>query len=104
MPITTIRTPLPRISLCFFGGGYFRITPLPVLLKTVRYLNSRGIPVIFYLHPREFDRDQPRITDLNWFRRWMLYVHLDQGWPKLEALLDNFDFETLSSLVSRAKH
>ena len=101
VPMTVIPTPVPGLTLCFFGGGYFRVTPLPVLLAAVRYVNRRGVPVIFYLHPRDFDPDQPRIVGLGPLRRLVVYANLDRSWEKLEALLDTFEFESLNDLVAR---
>ncbi|RKF14755.1 DUF3473 domain-containing protein [Roseovarius spongiae] len=42
------------------GGGFFRLLPRSFFHHSLRRLNARGKPAIFYLHPWEFDPDQPR--------------------------------------------
>ena len=58
-PITTVRV-LGK-PMCFFGGGYLRLFPYPVIRAMGRKAQSEGRPIIFYVHPREIDPEQPRM-------------------------------------------
>jgi hypothetical protein len=79
------------------GGGYFRQFPYPVF----RYLfqNASGFgsrPQMFYLHPWEIDPDQPRYNNASWFSRFRHYTNLDKCHGRLERLLQDFRFGTVS--------
>nr|MDQ3554853.1 DUF3473 domain-containing protein [Chloroflexota bacterium] len=39
--------------VCFFGGGYLRLFPYPLIERMARAVNQDGRPVIYYVHPRE---------------------------------------------------
>ena len=51
--------------------------------------------VMVYLHPRDFDYDQPMIEGLSAFRRFKSYVGLKTTANKLDRLLNDFDFVDL---------
>jgi polysaccharide deacetylase family protein (PEP-CTERM system associated) len=85
LPITTVG--VGRARLCLFGGGYLRITPWPLLLGASELLNRLGQPVIYYLHPREIDPEQPRMKGLPPHRYFKYYVNLRSTEPKLRRLL-----------------
>jgi polysaccharide deacetylase family protein (PEP-CTERM system associated) len=70
----------------FAGGGYFRLWPLGLVRAALRRLNAQGVPVTFYLHPREVDPEQPRL-ELPLARRLKYYVNLASTAAKLERLL-----------------
>ena len=89
-PMTTL--PLAGQRLPFCGGGYFRLTPYPLIRAGVRRINEQEQqPAIVYLHPWESDPDQPRLplTGLNRFRH---YVNIRGTAAKLERLLGDFSF------------
>lgn len=94
-PLTTARVfgfPVPAA-----GGGYFRQFPYPVF----RYLFSRASgfgarPQIFYLHPWEVDPGQPRFNNASWLSRFRHYTNLDKCEHRLERLLQDFRFGTVS--------
>ncbi|MBV9080320.1 MAG: DUF3473 domain-containing protein, partial [Elusimicrobia bacterium] len=48
-------------TLPFSGGGYFRLFPYQLIKFGMEQSNKRGKPAIVYVHPWEFDPDQPRI-------------------------------------------
>jgi polysaccharide deacetylase family protein (PEP-CTERM system associated) len=91
---------LGPLRIPFAGGGYLRLLPLALVRAATRRLNARGIPVTYYVHPREVDPDQPRIP-LPAVRRFQYYVNLAGTPDKLARLLDRASgrrFETLASL------
>ena len=74
----------------FSGGGYFRLLPTWLIVKMTRELNSLGFPIVIYLHPWEFDTEQPRIKTniINSFRH---YINIDKTEQKLRHLLNLID-------------
>jgi hypothetical protein len=43
------------------GGGFFRLLPTVLFERELARWARRGDPAMLYLHPWEFDPDQPRI-------------------------------------------
>ena len=84
--------------LCFFGGGYLRLFPYLVIRKMTRRVLEEPRTVIFYVHPREIDPDHPRLP-MNWKRRFKSYVNLKSTRPKIERLLDEFQFTSFEQLI-----
>jgi polysaccharide deacetylase family protein (PEP-CTERM system associated) len=95
-PMTTEKV-LGR-SFCFFGGGYLRLFPLAVIQRMTARVLRQGRPAIFYIHPREIDPAQPRLS-MNGWRRFKSYVNLDTTEAKLRELLATRDFTTLADLA-----
>lgn len=78
-------------SLIFSGGGYFRIMPYFLVNKLAQNSNY----VMTYFHPRDFDNDQPLITELSLFRKFKSYYGLKHSEKKFKRFLENFDFTDL---------
>ncbi|MEO0652776.1 MAG: XrtA system polysaccharide deacetylase [Planctomycetota bacterium] len=95
-PVSTLRA-LGR-NLPVGGGGYFRLLPGFVTRSAVARLASSGRPASIYLHPWEFDPDQPRYPapPLKKFRH---YLNLDRTLPRLEGLLSRFRFGGLREVL-----
>lgn len=79
------------------GGGYFRQYPYALS----RWLFDRAslnqtMPRIFYLHPWEIDPQQPRVPNASWFSNFRHYTNLDKCLPRLERMLQDFKFGTIS--------
>ena len=82
----------------FFGGGYLRFFPYPVINNRVKKVLSEDRPVIFYLHPREVDPDQPRLH-MSAKRRFMSYTGLRTTEPKMHRLFSDHRFSTFAELM-----
>lgn len=74
------------------GGGYFRLFPLAVTRRAIRHLNAQGQPAVVYLHPWEFDPEQPRVHGVAALARFRHYVSLGRTERRLRALLHEFAF------------
>jgi polysaccharide deacetylase family protein (PEP-CTERM system associated) len=79
------------------GGGYFRQYPYALS----RWLFERASlnqtkPQIFYLHPWEIDPDQPRVPNASWFSNFRHYTNLKRCLPRLEHMINDFQFGTIS--------
>lgn len=97
-PVSTY--PLAGRNLPFGGGGYFRLLPGSVTRAALRSLEGQGRAGAFYLHPWEFDPDQPRIP-ASASQRFRHYVNLDRTLPRLERLLAEFRFGSLREVLER---
>jgi len=82
------------------GGGYFRLYPYALTRHGLRTINAEGRPFAVYLHPWEFDPDQPRLAPgrLGAFRH---YVGLRRTEGRLARLLRDFAFGTLTEAFER---
>jgi polysaccharide deacetylase family protein (PEP-CTERM system associated) len=75
-------------SIVFSGGGYFRLFPYALIKRW----SSESNYLMSYLHPRDFDPEQPMIKELPLSRKFKSYVGLKNAERKLEKWLNDFDF------------
>lgn len=83
-------------DIIFSGGGYFRIIPYHFLKK----YTEKSLYLMSYLHPRDFDSEQPIIKELSLARKFKSYVGLKSAMPKLDKWLTDFDFVDLNEADS----
>jgi polysaccharide deacetylase family protein (PEP-CTERM system associated) len=100
IPASTVRIWGRRV--CLFGGGYLRITPLPLIQWGVGRLHREGQPLIVYMHPREIDPSHPRLP-LPLKRRFKCYVNLSSTMPKLRWLCRHCTFITMKAVAARVE-
>jgi polysaccharide deacetylase family protein (PEP-CTERM system associated) len=81
------------------GGGYFRLLPFSLVRRLFRKLNSQAKSIIFYLHPWELDPNQPRMN-IRTDYRFRHYINLHKTQHRLERLLIEFRFGTLSGTMN----
>ena len=83
------------------GGGYFRLYPQRLTCHWLRKINQKlGQPFVFYIHPWELDPEQPRLSVGSRVSRWRHYVNLASTSAKLEHLLSEFRFGSISQVLS----
>lgn len=75
----------------FAGGGYFRLYPYWLTHWGIKTWNRRGVPVMVYVHPWEFDPSQPRMK-AKFTARMKHYVNLEASREKFSRLLQDFKF------------
>jgi len=85
-------------SLPVGGGGYFRLLPGALTRAACASIERAGRPLCFYLHPWEFDPDQPRV-EAPWSKRTRHYLNLSRTLPRLESLLQRFRFASLAEVL-----
>jgi polysaccharide deacetylase family protein (PEP-CTERM system associated) len=74
------------------GGGYFRLLPYAVTSWSIRRVNEKDErPAMVYVHPWEFDVDQPRLR-AGVRSRFRQYTNLNRTEPRLRRLLREFRF------------
>ncbi|MDD3632370.1 MAG: polysaccharide deacetylase family protein [Candidatus Cloacimonetes bacterium] len=90
-------------EICFFGGGYLRFFPKWVILYMHKKLAKKGIPTLYYIHPREMEPQHPRLN-LNKTSYFKCYVNLKTVKPKLEAILSSSEFVTCRQYLKEMKN
>lgn len=80
------------------GGGYFRLLPAAWTRRAVQATESAGRPASLYLHPWEFDPEQPRVPAPA-FNRFRHYFNLSKTLPRLERLLRSHRFGSLAQVL-----
>ena len=83
--------------IIFSGGGYFRLIPYSILKK---WTSECPDYLMSYIHPRDLDKNQPMIKELNYFRRFKSYYGLQGAERKLRNWLTDFDFVDLQTADS----
>jgi len=81
------------------GGGYFRLYPYALTRLGLRAINAEGRPFAAYVHPWEFDPDQPRLRP-GWARAFRHYVNLRRTEGRLDRLLRDFPLGTISDALA----
>jgi polysaccharide deacetylase family protein (PEP-CTERM system associated) len=95
-PLSCVEIYRRRIPCC--GGGYFRLFPYTLTKYLIKRCNAEGRPTIFYLHPWEVDREQPRVR-LPWKKRFRHYHNLAKTLSRLRRLLTDFHFTTARGVL-----
>lgn len=91
IPITTLR--LGQKNLPIAGGGYFRLLPYATTRWGLRRINKlEKQPFVFYLHPWEFDPQQPRMKGCGSKSRFRHYLNLRKTQGRFVRLLNDFRF------------
>ncbi|MCB0793464.1 MAG: DUF3473 domain-containing protein [Flavobacteriales bacterium] len=88
-------------DLYFFGGGYLRTFPYPLIRAKAREVLAEDRPVVFYIHPREVDPGHPRLP-MSMKRKFMSYNGLRTTEPKMRRLFDDLPMTTFGELFDAA--
>jgi peptidoglycan/xylan/chitin deacetylase (PgdA/CDA1 family) len=86
------------VNLPLGGGWGLRIFPYSLIRSCIRKLNRKGQPALIYIHPREFDHDNPRIR-LPLANKFVLDARLVRTEKRLVRLLNDFKFTTVSNFL-----
>jgi polysaccharide deacetylase family protein (PEP-CTERM system associated) len=97
-PITAVR--VFGKPMCFFGGGYLRLFPYRLIRTMGRKALRERRPIIFYVHPREIDPDQPRLP-LSRRRKFTCYVNLRTTQPKIKSILRDFPVTSFDKFIAQ---
>lgn len=89
VPVTTIRI-LGR-NWPSSGGGYFRLLPYNLSRGMLKWVNTHDRQAaVFYFHPWEIDRNQPRIPGISTKTKFRHYVNINRMESRLNQLLSDF--------------
>lgn len=101
VPPSTVKCLGVRVPVA--GGGYFRLYPYPLLRTLLRKLETEGSSLVMYMHPWEFDPNQPRMEG-SIVSRLRHYVNLDKTELRLRALLQDFSFSSIQEAFPQIAH
>jgi polysaccharide deacetylase family protein (PEP-CTERM system associated) len=97
IPMATTRLNKRRVAPVA-GGGYLRLLPYRYTAAGLRRLNLQEQQSgCCYFHPWEIDPDVPRLTKSR-ISHWRTYCGISGMRAKLERLLEDFQFSTLSAV------
>jgi hypothetical protein len=96
-PVNVGPVPVP-----FSGGFYFRLHAGRFIEWSRERLNRSGRPAIYYVHPWEYDPDQPRM-ELPPHWRFFRYHRLAAMPVVTEQTLASGSFETMGELAARVR-
>lgn len=92
----------PLVNLPLGGGWGLRVFPYNLIRSTIRELNRQSQPAVIFLHPREFDRNNPRIR-LPFVKRFVLDARVERTEKRLGRLLNDFNFTSVSNVLIKKK-
>ncbi len=72
------------------GGGYFRLLPQLLFIKGVGRILEAEKGYVFYMHPWEFDPEQPRVSQAPLKYRFRHYINLNKTADRLHRLIRAF--------------
>ena len=93
----------PLVNLPLGGGWGLRIFPYNFIRFTIRKLNNQGRPAVIFLHPREFDLDNPYIR-LPLAQKFVLDARVERTGKRLKRLLDDFHFTSVSAVLKKPNY
>jgi len=97
-PISTVKVLGQNFPIS--GGGYFRLFPYSLIRRGLKSINQKeSKPFIFYVHPWEFDPDQPRIKGVTHLSKFRHYVNLDKTEERFMRLLTEFNFSSIRDIL-----
>ena len=81
------------------GGGWgLRVFPYNLIRFFIRKRNDKGWPALIFLHPREFDENNPRIR-LPLVKQFVLNARLERTGKRLNRLLKDFSFISIADFM-----
>ena len=83
------------------GGGYLRLLPRGMVRRAIGHADRAGRAAMIYLHPWEFDPDQPVLT-MSRMNRFRHRVNLSRTEAKLRGLLGRFEFTSAQEAVQHS--
>lgn len=97
IPVTTISLLSKNINCG--GGGWFRLFPYAFSHWALKRVNQREDQVAnFYFHPWEIDPEQPRISGISAKTRFRHYLNLSRMQPRLQRLLQDFQWGRMDDI------
>ena len=96
LPLSVYKLPIVRKNIPVAGGFYLRLFPYWFIKHAIKKINKMGQPAIFYIHPWEFDLEQPRINSLKQGH----YYRLSTTEKKFKRLLGDFAFTSVREYLS----
>ena len=97
VPLSSLE--LSALKLPWSGGGYFRLLPYNIFKIGVSLiLKKKGI-YNFYIHPWEFDPEQPKIKAMPKSDHFRHYNNLHLTTKRFSLLINSFPFQSVKDLL-----
>ncbi len=111
IPLTSL--PFCSVRVPVAGGGYFRLTPFPILRFALQKRLRSQQPLVTYFHPAEFDERRLSVFNSGKITGWKGYLrgvffnlHQNLGRRgmrhKLPKLMEHFRFTTCRNFLEEA--
>ena len=85
-----------NIELTLLGGGYLRITPLPLLKR----LKAYDVGNMFYLHPHDFYKSDVSYKHFSTRQKILRKIAVGSTYAKVRYLLGNYEVTTAIGYLS----
>jgi len=100
--------PMSVMTVCgknvgFSGGFYFRLFPQWLIKRGIRSANKQGNSAIVYLHPRELDATERRLS-LPKLESFIQYYNVGKNQAKLENVLHSFRFTSIAENLNELEN
>lgn len=96
LPMATLE--IFNLDIPISGGGFFRLYPERLFNAAVKAFFKSNDCYIFYLHPWEFDPDQPKVRDLSAITRFRHYNGLQRTARRFDRFLGDVASYQLSPI------
>jgi polysaccharide deacetylase family protein (PEP-CTERM system associated) len=96
LPPLTLGTPWGRYPAA--GGWGLRLIPMPLVNRSVRTLNRRQVPAVFYVHPREIGSKRS-VPGLPLHKRFILSGGLWSTESQITRLLRSSSFRSIGQYL-----
>lgn len=81
------------------GGGYFRLMPYELSRRLIARVNKTDRQAaVFYFHPWELDKEQPRVPGISAKTRFRHYVNIHRMENRLKCLLKDFQWGRMDKI------
>ena len=88
------------------GGGYFRLYPTALFKRGIKNVLKKNNVFVFYVHPWEFDPNQPRVHQASRGFKFRHYINLNKTKDKMRQIINAFtdcDFITCQRYLETVK-
>jgi polysaccharide deacetylase family protein (PEP-CTERM system associated) len=89
------------LKIPWAGGFYFRVTPYQIFKSGIKKILKNKGAYLFYIHPWEFDPEQPRIKNIKLNYQFRHYTNLNKTEVKFKKLLSDFNFAPIKNAIPK---
>lgn len=81
------------------GGLYFRLIPYEIFKSGIKKITQQKGLYVFYIHPWEFDPEQPKVNNIKLNYKLRHYSNLKTTELKFKKLLNDFNFYRIRDAI-----
>ena len=87
------------VNIPWSGGFMFRAVPFYLFQKGLDIIAKKSDYFLFYIHPWEFDLNQPRVNKANYSQKLKHYYNIKNTLSKFEQLLSSRKFCSINQFL-----